>query len=53
MLYSILNDLLVKMDIKLLEIFKKYLDIFLIQKVVQAGNGYANYSTQEAEAEGW
>lgn len=41
------------MDMELLETFEKYLDIFLIEKVIQAGSGYLNYTTQEAEDRGW
>lgn len=41
------------MDIASLEAFEKCLDIFLVEKVVQAGNGCSNYTIQEAEAREW
>lgn len=41
------------MDIASLEAFEKCLDIFLTEKVVQAGDGCSNYTALEAEARGW
>jgi hypothetical protein len=41
------------MGIALLETFEKCLGIFLIENIVQAGNGYFNYTAQKAEARGW